>query len=207
MASDRNEVTLRDLLYELAIDADDPQALRRLMDEHPEHADALVQYARDLAADGDLDDESEDANEERIDQLANPAMSRYQNHLYDQKHGSEPAAQSKASTASDPFSALSPKEFRALAGRLDVNSLFLTKVRDCVIKPDTIPKRFSQRTAEALGIPHPVVIAHLAQQPRAPPGTRWRADEKPKVGAQQTWEEAVRSSSLTKEQQDQLLGP
>jgi hypothetical protein len=51
-----------------------------------------------------------------------------------------------------------------------------------------------------------VVVAHFAAPPRLAQGAYYNADEKREVGAQQTFEEAVKSSQLTEEQIAYLLG-
>jgi hypothetical protein len=59
--------------------------------------------------------------------------------------------------------------------------------------------------ADRLHVPVEVIAAHFAGQATMPRAQFHRADQKPEAGRQQTFEEAIRSSGLTEEQEKFLL--
>jgi hypothetical protein len=128
--------------------------------------------------------------------------------LHAVRTASEPReARKSAGEAINPFATLSRDEFRGFATRLGANNVFVAKLRDRQIKPDTISDGFRRRVADDLKAPLDVVVAHFVTKGGAPGSTRqfFKADEKPDASAQQSFAEAVRSSGLTEAQQQQLL--
>jgi len=106
----------------------------------------------------------------------------------------------------NPFSGLPRKEFRAFAERLNANTVFVSKLRDRQIDPTTMTSGFKKRVADDLKVPLDVVVAHFT----SPQGVTlteqfFKSENKPSIGAQQSFEEAVRSSGLKKSQQTFLL--
>jgi hypothetical protein len=59
--------------------------------------------------------------------------------------------------------------------------------------------------ANELNVPLDVIVAHFAARPEAQPRQFYKAEQKPTAVAQQSFEEAVRSSGLTEEQQRHLI--
>lgn len=212
---------LREAFYELAMatavpDAETLDALIRL---YPQHADALTAFAIDLTVDALA--HGNDAFVPEEGEAVNPtvarAMSAYHNRLYElqQKKGS-PAPEQKSITApldraaivaiGNPFVNLDRSTIRALAQRLGANPTFVSKLRDRMIDIRTIPRRFLDLAAQALMTPPDQLMAHLsAQSVVQAAGQHFKADQKPILGRKQSYEEAVRSSGLTEEQQRYLL--
>jgi len=136
------------------------------------------------------------------------AMSRFQNRLYAVRRAqaSDSRERSTAASVENPFAAIDRSRFRSLAQRLNVNTVFLLKLRDRQIDPSTIPESFSRRVADELPAPLDGVLAHFAAQPNVQESRQYfKADQKPEVAARQTFEEAVQSSRLTPDQQRYLL--
>jgi hypothetical protein len=97
------------------------------------------------------------------------------------------------------------KEFRAFAERLNANGVFVGKLRDRQIDPATMTLGFQKRVADELGVPLNVVAAHFAAERVVSAGQFYKAKDKPSTGARQTFEEAVRNSGLSEDQQRSLL--
>ena len=106
----------------------------------------------------------------------------------------------------NPFAALDRSGLRHIGQRLNVSNVFIMKLRDRQIDENTMTEGFQRRVAEELGASLDVVVAHFAGQAQIQPEVHFKADKKPEAGAKQTFEEAVRSSGLTTEQQAYLLG-
>ena len=134
-------------------------------------------------------------------------MSHFQNRLHAVTAGAAEARSTRADVADapNPFSGLPRNEFRAFAARLNANAVFIGKLRDRQIDPATMTPGFQRRVADELKAPLDVVVAHFAARQAAPTGQFFKAEGKPSTGAQQSFEEAVRSSGLNEAQQKFLL--
>lgn len=216
MSQTMTNTPLRDAMYAMSLAKPIPDA--ELLDEfvrrYPEHAEALTDYAIELAIDalthGDDDDETDlPADLETINPAVSRVMSQFQNRLFEisqTRAAAEPPARAATASITNPFSALDRGGFRALASRLDINAAFLSKLRDRNLDPVTIPRGYCRHVAEAMDEDIEIMTAHLyAPTEGAPARQYYKAEGKPNVHARQSFEEAVRSSGLTEEQQRRLL--
>ena len=191
----QSQTPLRDVLYELSLAKDVPDA--ELLDEfvrrYPEHAVALTDFAIDLAVDALRRDEIvATVDTARVSPMVSRAMSKFLNKVHEIETVGEASAAKKRFTpgapAENPFAALSREAFRALAGRLNANSVFLCKLRDRQIEAKTMSDGFLRRVADELGSGLETVVAHLSQQPQANARLQFfKADQKPEIGPQQSF--------------------
>lgn len=212
---------LREAFYELAMarPAPDTEALEAMIRLYPQHADALTAFAIDLTVDAlaHSDDTFVPEESEAVNPAVARAMSAYHNRLYElqqkkgtpapeQKGASEPLNRAASVAVENPFIDLDRSAIRALAQSIGVNPTFVSKLRDRMIDIGTIPGRFLEKAAEALKVPLDRLAAHLsAQSVVQTAGQHFKADQKPVLGLKQSYEEAVRSSGLSAEQQRHLL--
>ena len=131
------------------------------------------------------------------------AMSRFHNRLHTVK--AEASAAKTHLEPINPFAALSTAELRGLGQRLNANTVFALKLRDRLIDATTIPEGFKRRVAQELTVPFEVMAAHFASRPTVSARTHFKATQKPEGMRKQSFEEAVRTSSLAEEQQRYLL--
>ena len=201
---------LREALYKLsmaerALDAD---LLDDVVKEYPAYAQELTDFAIQLALD-ELHDVADAAVADIDPTVISPAVSRAMSHFHNKLHGLRAADALKPArstqTAINPFATMSRDEFRGFTNRMNVNTVFATKLRDRGIDPDTMTDGFRRHVADDLKAPLDVIVAHFAGQRTATPGQHFKADGKPGQAAQQSFEEAVRNSGLTEEQQKLLL--
>jgi hypothetical protein len=199
--------SLRDAKYYLALCKPSPDAelLDQVVRRFPEHADELTEFAIDLALDaaGEAEDQPIEVSEETSPAVSK-AISRFQNRLYAEKKAAASPAPS-ASTETNPFASMKRDELRAFAKNINANLPFVMKLRDRQIQADTISEGFRHRLSEELSVPVDVLVAHFAAQPEMRTGARFKSESKPVVSAKQSFEEAVRTSALTSEQQEFLL--
>ena len=92
-----------------------------------------------------------------------------------------------------------------LGRRLHANALFVSRLRDRLIQAKTISKGFIREVAGLLQATPQEVAAHFAAPPTMPLAASYKAEQKPQVGRQQSFAEAVAASKLTEEQQEYLL--
>jgi hypothetical protein len=195
-----------EVLYQFAVakEAPDAELLQEFVRRYPKHAAALRQAAVDLALDRAIDD-AEAQSQEPVAASAEgvaKALRRFE------EQRARIAAEASAQAGVDnPFLALDAAGMRRVVKQLDVSTPFLAKLRDREVLPETIPERVRRWVADVLEAPVDVLMAHLSAPRQAPAGAFWKADQRPEVRPQQTFEEAVRTSGLTPEQQRRLLEP
>lgn len=204
---------LKDVLYAFSMAQPIPNA--ELLDDfarrYPIHAAALTDFAvsivLDLARGGD-DEEPAHEIEPTVSKAVSRAMSRFQNKLFELQL-SRNTGGAIAATHGDivnPFAGLDRKGFRQLAEHLNCNAVFVQMLRDREIEPATIPPRFAQKVSDELSVPMELVVAHFAAHPRVYGGQYYKSSEKPRASTRVSFEEAVKKSGLTEEQQTYLLG-
>jgi hypothetical protein len=202
--------SLKDALYALALakPAPDAEVLDNLVRRYPEHADMLTDMAVALALDVIADSTSDPIPPEvsgRSTAVAN-AMSRFHNRLYIVKASEQTAKAKTAAVATNPFASFDRAGLRDFGSRLGANTVFAMKLRDRVIEPETMTEGFRKHIADTARAPLDVLFAHFARPAEVPAYTHYKAEQKPASGAKQSFEEAVRTSGLTPEQQAFLLG-
>ena len=107
----------------------------------------------------------------------------------------------------NPFEGIGRQEYRDFVKRIGVNSVLVNKLRDRQIQTETIPEGFKRRVAEELDVPFTAIDAHFAASggPASASPQFFKADDKPSRDRSQSFEDAVRNSGLTDEQQQYLL--
>ena len=211
---DPNPRALREALYVLSTEQDVPDAklLDDVVRQYPQFGEELTEFAIDIAVDALRGERVvEDAEAEIDPSTVSPAVSRAMSHFQNRLHAVTEGAAETRSTRADipdapnPFSDLPRNEFRAFATRLNANGVFVGKLRDRQIDPTTMTPGFQSRVANELKAPLDVVVAHFAARQVAPTRQFFKAEVKPSTRAQQSFEEAVRSSGLSEVQQKFLL--
>jgi hypothetical protein len=211
MSTINSTTQLRDVLYAFSLAKSIPDAplLDEFVKRYPQYASEITDFAIEVAIDAARDDDIEDENAgTTVSPAVSRAMSRFQNRLFEVEHGKSAgatAASAVVSAAENPFAALDRTAFRGLANRLDVSTLFVAKLRDRQIDPNTMTTGFRKRVANELRVPLDVIVAHFAARPEAQRRQFYKAEQKPTAVARQSFEEAVRSSGLTEEQQRHLM--
>ena len=200
---------LRDVLYEFSLAKRIPDA--DLLDEYvrqfPQYADELVDFAVSLALDVPYDEAAQPvADPQHFSPAVSRAMSRFHNHLHAMRQAqTTPTHNSVPQAAVNPFLTLSRDAFRVLAAQLGANALFVARLRDRQIAPATFSTGFLRLVADKLGATVEEVVAHFSA-PASPSAPQFlKADGKPEPAGQQSFEEAVKASGLTPEQQQRLL--
>jgi hypothetical protein len=207
---------LREAFYVLSTAQDVPDAklLDDVVSRYPQFGDELTEFAIALAIDALRSDRAVEAAEAALDpKLVSPSVSRAMSHFQNRRYAvstgpatdQAEAIRPTVADAPNPFLGLPRDEFRAVAKRLNANAVFVGKLRDRQINPSTITPGFQRRVAEELRAPLEVVIAHFAAEQVPLRRQFFKAEGKPSTGGQQTFEEAIRSSGLTEDQQRSLL--
>jgi hypothetical protein len=205
----RSSAPLRNAFYELALAKQMPDAelLDEFVQRYPEYATELTEFAIELAVDAAVIAAETETEPASIgDSMAvSKAMSRFHNRLYAVRREGSLQGKQPAVPVENPFLSLNKAELRSLGQRLRANTVFLMKLRDRQIDAKTMTDGFQKRVAEELQVPVSVMATHCMGPMEIQAGIHFKANEKPTVGPKQTFEEAVRSSGLTPEQEKYLL--
>jgi hypothetical protein len=201
---ERESVALEEVLEEfvLAGGRPDRERLLEFVRRFPEHREKLVEFATWLALVGTDDGESElDAVESAS---VARAMSRFENRLYELEQERVVVTPQRAS--GEIFSALTtPEAVDEFAGRMHCNRMFFSRMKDSLIEAESLTPGFQSKLADELDVPIELVASHFRRPAAAPAQLRRKAHGKPASVKKQSFEEAVRSSGLTDEQQRWLL--
>lgn len=209
MTPTRDTSSENDVLYEFALSYKhpDPEQLDEFVRAHPAHADALTALALELAIEHASEPVSQASvsTEAETEAVLSRTMSHFQNRLYAIRLSQAPD-HTGDSKPRELFGSRNRKQMQVLGIALDVSPLFLRRLRDCEIRADTMTPGFIAAVAEAMAEP-PADIKHYFSRSASRLSSRefYKADTAPQVGHQLSFEEAVRSSNLTPEQQARLL--
>jgi len=204
---------LRDVLYEFSLAKAMPDA--ELLDEYvrryPEHATILTDFAIEMVLDSSKDEIEGTAkpSELTVTPTVSRVMSRFQNQLFAVRSSGLPVAgraPNLAAPVANPFAMLDRKAFRDLASGLRANNVFIAKLRDREIDPETMTDGFRHRVAEELKVPLDLVAAHFGARSEVRAGQYYKAEGKPTAAVKQSFQEAVLTSGLTEQQQQYLMG-
>lgn len=168
----------------------DRETLEQYLREYPEHTKALVACSIELMLDATRNDEGDVVPDGAIDR----AWQRFQSTI----------SQPDPVPVINPFAALNPNTFKALAEKLGINNLLLIRLRDRGIDATTIPRRFLQRLATELGATAEGVMDYLQSPPAMVSGHSFRSTVKPTVTKPISFEKAVETSHLREDQQAAL---
>lgn len=211
MTITRDASSENDVLYEFALGYEhpDPKRLDEFVRAHPACADALTTLALELAIERTADAATEVSEELGSDDetLLSKAMSHLQNRLYDIGTAQALSGPDAARTRPrDLFAARSREQMQSLTIKLQVSPLFMRRLRDCEIRADTMTPGFIQEVAEVMQEPRGDVSHYLAKpSSQLSANVFYKSTVSPTAGKQITFEEAVRTSGLSAEQQARLL--
>jgi len=198
---------LDDVLYEFSIASAEPDAA--LLDEftrrYPEYAEALTDLAVDTRLDALRGDKEAGTVETGMSAAVSRAMSRFSSELFAVRQTRAKVKRAQGAAEHNPFSELGKTQLRSVAEGLHSNTVFVLMLRDRQIDPTTMSKGFVGVVANELKAPVELVAAHFAGQPQAMSGQLFKADAKPQKSPQISFEDAVKKSGLTEEQQKYLL--
>ncbi|MEM1152772.1 MAG: hypothetical protein AAGI44_01435 [Pseudomonadota bacterium] len=186
-----------DVLHAFSVEANpNADTLARYLERYPQFREALIDLSIELHAAPLFDEVPAEAEQ---GDNAKQAWSTFKSML----SPTDPAAAAPR-TVENPLSSLSDHRFRELADELNINRLFLSRLRDCSIQEATIPQRFLLRLAEALR----VGVGELQNALEGPPSIasvlRHKAQGKPGTDDKISFEDALTQSGLSEKQQAAL---
>lgn len=203
---------IHEAIYELSLAKPVPDAalLDRFTRTYPQFASELTEFAIELAIDAlrfDGDEPDIPEHPETVSPTVSRVMSRIQNELFHVREGGAGSANSQAarSPSENPFTTLDRGRFRSIAADAGVNTVFLSKLRDRQIDPETIPQSFCEELSQHMAVPEELLTAHFRAPAVIATAQFFKAEGKPATGQQQSFVDAVRQSGLSEDQQERLM--
>lgn len=199
---------LSEVMNDLALAQEKPDAelLEEFTRRYPAYAEQLTDYAIELAIQFDIDAAALPPSQTpETSAAAMRAMSRFQNRQFELR--APPSSGSTTTARHNPFASLSTKQMRSVVEALGITSPLLIKLRDRLIRGETIPEWFRLQLAEKLGVPIAVLDEYLAGPPNLPAAASFKAEGKPQRNEKEAFLDAVAGAGLDAEQQAALQRP
>lgn len=191
------QTSKNDVLHAFSAESNpNADTLASYLKRYPQYREALIDLSIEIFMAPKLD---EVAAEKLPSDKSKQAWSKFQSLL----SPTDPASTTPR-PMDNPLSKLSDERFRELASELNVNRLFLSRLRDRSIQVATIPQRFLSVVAQALTVSVEGLTSALEAPPAVASGLRHKASGKPGAGDKITFEEALTSSALSEAQQAAL---
>ena len=186
-----------DVLHAFSVEANpDADTLKRYLKLYPQFRESLIDLSIELFSAPSFDEvPGEAVNSDN----AQKAWSKFQTMLSPNDPASEASIR-----VENPLQSLTKERFLQLVGELNVNRLFLRRLRDNTIHVATIPRQFLALLAERLNVSVERLQRALDAPSTTASGVRYKADGKPSAGDKITFEDALNNSHLSDEQQSAL---
>ncbi|MBF56538.1 MAG: hypothetical protein CME80_02250 [Halomonas sp.] len=186
-----------DVLHAFSVESNpNAETLKRYLKLYPQFRESLIDLSIELFSAPSFDEVlSEPVNSDN----AQKAWSNFQTMLSQNDPASEASIREE-----NPLQSLTKERFLQLVGELNVNRLFLRRLRDNTIHVATIPRQFLALLAERLNVSVERLQRDLDAPPTTASGVRYKADGKPSAGDKITFEDALSNSHLSVKQQSAL---
>jgi hypothetical protein len=168
----------------------DGDVLARYVEAHPQFALQLIDLSR-LLATPDVDDPE--------------PLSALDQSRIDAAWIAHKAAGPELPEGANPLDALVGERSKALAARLGVPRQVVTCLRERKVDPSTTPRPILRILGDALEIPEAHVIAAMRQPPAFASGRSFKADGKPGVAGQVSFEQVLIDADVSDADRVRLL--
>jgi hypothetical protein len=185
-----------------------PALLDAYCRRYPEYARELTDYAVQWLIDDALAESvvGQEMEQRSSSALVSRAISRFHERVASASVSAQKAHIAAFREASSPFEGLSISHKRDIRNKLGIDTPLLAKFQNRLVDPDTIPRVFLARLAETLGRTLDDFASYLRLPPAMHAKPEFKAEGKPSVDAhKETFEEAVRASSLDDKRKQALL--
>lgn len=183
------KVTLEEVLDRFVTeDQHDEKTLERYVLEYPEFALKLIDLSR-LIATSDIEDDD--------------ALSPIDKSRIDAAWITHSAA--KPAPSSDPFTALTAEKSKALSVALGMPRQVIICFCEHKVVPNSVPMPILRRFADELEVPLPHMIAAMGQLPQTSQSRSYKADGKPALGRQVSFEQLLIDAGVSDEDRARLL--
>jgi len=181
---------LSDALLHFAMEPDPGKdTLDRYLDKYPDLAEDLVELSRQMLSERKTPPVTELRPEDK--NLIERAWQRFQKGISSSPH--------------DPFEALTVPKAREVAALLEISRGVLSAIRDRVVLEASIPRAFLRNLAAQIGSTLEDLSGFLSTPRILHSAQSYKAEEKPKIPDQITFEELLIQTKTPPEVMDKLL--
>lgn len=188
-----------------SVNAPNPAMLEAYCRRYPQYVKELTDYAVQWLIEDAID--ATTTNDEVLQNTSSALVSRAISRFHDRVASRTGSLEIEAGNEScNPFAGLSIQHKREIRDQLGIDTPLLAKFQNRLIDPDTVPNRFLKRMAEVLKLTAVALIGYLQGPPKLHTEADYKSENKPSVSLQkESFEEAVRKSSLDVKQKQELL--
>lgn len=193
--SQHSQITLEDVLDQFVAEFPEPtrEGLLSFIARHPEHREALVDFAATAAEQRSLPP-SEGFSDEQAALFAGRAASALENHIF-QRDQARAAVASPASSLGE-LAGTAGRSLAQVAERLSLDMGLTAKLDRRLIRVETIPRRLVDGLAECLGSTADAILAVLSGPPRMSAAPSFMVIRSVSTPVQETFAEAIAVSTL-----------
>ncbi|TWU58946.1 hypothetical protein Poly51_17270 [Rubripirellula tenax] len=186
------EHSRENVLYAFAVEPQHDQAtLERYVALNPELKAELIELAWELqVSENDLESAPEVIDDPGLD----AAWEQFR------------SAGSSYSRDVNPFREARGQKFVELCESLSLPRAFVVAIRDRRVLVNTIPKKFVATAASALGVTSDVLFKFLSESPQILNSLEFKADRKPQVLKQISFEELIEKTEFSEAERKSALG-
>lgn len=192
--SQQSPIPLEDVLDKFVAEFPEPtrEGLLSFIARHPEHREALVDFAATAAEQRSLPP-SEGFSDAQAARFAGRAASALENHIFqrDQARAAAPAASSLGELAG-----AAGRSLAQVAEQLTLDMGLAAKLDRRLIRIETIPRRLVDGLAECLGRTADTILAVLSGPPRMSAAPSFMVIRSVSTPVQETFAEAIAVSTL-----------
>ena len=208
-AKEMAKTNLESVLFEFRAEAGVPRPgiLEAYTRRYPQFARELTDYAVEWLIDEALatTEPAREAVAPESSPLVSKAISRLYNRIRERDAAND-AVRPAVSQVRNPFQGLAVARKREIRDELRINTPLLAKFENRLIDPDTAPRGFLDQFARLLESGVEEFIGYLRLPPAMHAAPEFKAQGKPAVAARkESFEEAVRGSSLDEKQKKALI--
>lgn len=190
-----------------AASAPNPAVLDAFCRRYPQYARDLASYAVQWLI-GDALAATSPAGEADYS-VSSPLVSRAISRFHDRLRAHEAAKGGPENTGKqmrNPFEGLAVARKREIRDELGLDQALFAKFQNRLIEAATVPRQLVERFARLLDTTPDIFLGHLAGPPVMHAAAEFKSQEKPSAATRkESFEEAVRKSSLDEEKKQALL--
>ncbi|QEG01557.1 hypothetical protein Mal15_56340 [Stieleria maiorica] len=169
----------------------DRETLARYVESYPEYKNELIELSFEIRA---------VENEARLkpEAIDDPTFSSAWNTLQ--------AAGSSSARSTNPFRKFQGKKFASLCKSLGLPKAFVVAIRNRQVEFESLPERFLVAASTALESTLEDLKTFLREPPNVLQTLEFKADKKPQIAQQVTFQELIENTELTDEERKTAVG-
>jgi len=204
-SAQHNEIKLHDVLHEfvMAVERPDANSLEEFVKKYPQFSAELTNFTAEWLLQDLLSENDTSEKNVASGALISKAMSRLQNKLYEVGR-TEANREQETNSNVNPFEGCQPAELKKIARSLGIDTTIMAKLKNGRIEGE-IPTKLCDGFAKAFDVPLQVIKEIFSGPAIIQAQASFKSHAKPEVVTKETFEEAVRRSTLGDDEKEKWL--